>query len=240
MGTVMNPTLTQPTGNESLMHSGKINVIWGDPSRINCDLVAKEFRRRKRNIDIVHSATTSSSLLELFTSVEPNVVVTNEQLRDGPHAGYRIVQQIRRTSPRTRVVVTLNSTDRQNVIDAFRNGAHGVVSGDDSFEGLCKCIEVVTRGEMWASPRELSYVFEALSVPPPSRTDRTPRPNLLTKREEEVVRLVGEARTNREISEQLMLSPNTVRNYLFRIFDKTGVSSRIELALHSRNRDESE
>ena len=89
------------------------------------------------------------------------------------------------------------------------------------------------RGEVWASRRELYCVFEALTDPASSRVTNVKVSNPLTKREEEVVRLVAEALTNREISRQLKLSENTVRNYLFRIFDKTGVSSRMELALRN-------
>jgi DNA-binding NarL/FixJ family response regulator len=203
-------------------------------------LIAKEFGRRKCNIDLVKSAVDSSSLLGLCASVRADVVLTNARLRDGPRAGYRIIQELRKTSPKTHIVVTLDSVDRQQVIDAFRNGAHGVVSGDDSFAVLCKCIEAVVRGEIWASRRELYYVLDALSAVPPSRIATVGGSNALTRREEDVVRLVAEARTNREISEQLMLSPNTVRNYLFRIFDKTGVSNRIELVLRALHREEAE
>lgn len=213
----------------------RITILWGDPNRIKCDLIAKEFGRRKCNIDLAKSAVDSSSLLGLFASVRADVVVTNARLRDGPRAGYGIIQQLRKTSPKTHIVVTLDSVDRQQVIDAFRNGAHGVVSGDDSFDVLCKCIEAVVRGEIWASRRELSYVLDALSAAPSSRIATLGETSALTRREEDVVRLVAEARTNREISKQLMLSPNTVRNYLFRIFDKTGVSNRMELVLRTRH-----
>jgi DNA-binding NarL/FixJ family response regulator len=218
----------------------RITLIWGNPNQLYCELIAKEFRYRKCRIDVIKSAVDSSSLLGLFASVRADVVVTNARLRDGPRAGYRVIQQLRKTSPKTHIVVTLDSVDRQQVIDAFRNGAHGVVSGDDSFEVLCKCIEAVARGEIWASRRELYYVLDALSTVPPSRLTTEGESNALTKREEDVVRLVAEARTNREISQQLMLSPNTVRNYLFRIFDKTGVSNRMELVLRTLHREEDE
>jgi len=219
---------------------GRIRVILGDASRINCELITKEFRRRKCSIDVVNSATDSSSLLALFSLGEADVVVTHARLRDGHHVGYCIIQQLHKAHPKTRIIVLVDSTDRQEVIDAFRNGAHGVVNADDSFEILCRCIEAVMRGEVWASRRELYYVLKALSDPPSSRMTNVKESNLLTKREEDVVRLVGEALTNREISQQLKLSPNTVRNYLFRIFDKTGVSSRMELVLRTLNRGESE
>jgi DNA-binding NarL/FixJ family response regulator len=220
------------------LRPGRISIILGDGSHLNAELIAKEFKERKSNIDVLHSATDATSLLALLSNVEPDIVVTQARLRDGNNAGYRVIRQLRKARPKTRVIVLLNSTDRREVIDAFRNGAHGVLTGDDSFEILSKCIEAVMRGEVWASRRELSYVLEAFSEPAPFRLSSMKQSNRLTKREEQIVQLVGEALTNREISEQLMLSENTVRNYLFRIFDKTGVSSRMELVLRNLHRAE--
>lgn len=218
----------------------KINVIWGDASRINCELISKEFQEKIDKIDVVASATDSSRIVALLSRVKADVLVTNADLRDGHHTGYRVIRQLRSIHPKTRIIVLLNSTDSSEVIEAFRNGAHGIVTSDDSFEILCKCIEAVMRGEVWASRRQLSYVLEALSEHPTAIVTNVQESNRLTKREEEVVQLVAEALTNREISEKLMLSQNTVRNYLFRIFDKTGVSSRTELVLRTLHRGETQ
>jgi DNA-binding NarL/FixJ family response regulator len=89
------------------------------------------------------------------------------------------------------------------------------------------------QGEIWASNKELCYLLEALSEPVPAQITNAKGLNILTKREDDVVRLVAEGLTNREISARLNLSENTVRNYLFRIFDKLGISSRVELVLRT-------
>jgi two-component system, NarL family, nitrate/nitrite response regulator NarL len=228
------------TVKESCPRPRRIRVIWGDASRLNCELIAKQFKENKSNVDVIASATDSSQLLTLVSGVAADVIVTHTRLRDGSHGAYRVMRKLRNLHPKIRTIVLINSTDRQEVIEAFRNGAHGVVSGDDSFETVCKCIEAVMRGEVWASRKELYYVLEALSAPAASRMTVVEESNRLTKREEEVVQLVAEALTNREISEKLMLTQNTVRNYLFRIFDKTGVSSRTELVLRTLNRGETQ
>ena len=133
----------------------------------------------------------------------------------------------------------LDSTDQHTVTDAFNAGATGVLSRDASFEVLCKCIEAVSQGQVWASSKELRFVLHALvqNRPVSAGFSKVIRPsNSLTRREEGVVHLVAEGLTNRDISKQLNLSEHTVRNYLFRIYNKLGTSNRLELALYALQR----
>ncbi|HEY6293433.1 MAG TPA: response regulator transcription factor, partial [Terriglobia bacterium] len=94
------------------------------------------------------------------------------------------------------------------------------------------CIACVHEGQIWASAEELGFVLEALREPQPLRVANHAGAPLLTKREMAVVRCVAEGLTNREVAAQLGLSEHTVKNYMFRIFDKLGVSSRVELVLY--------
>ena len=93
---------------------------------------------------------------------------------------------------------------------------------------VTKCIDRVSRGQIWAGGDEIKYVLDALvqSTPPKMEVLGT---TLLSQREQEVVRCVAEGLSNREIADQLKLSQHTIKNYLFRIFDKLGVSNRAEL-----------
>jgi DNA-binding CsgD family transcriptional regulator len=82
---------------------------------------------------------------------------------------------------------------------------------------------------VWANSQEMGLVLEALSTTPTVRAVNAKGADLLSKRELDVVRLLAEGLSNREIGERLKLSQHTIKNYLFRIFDKLGVSSRLEL-----------
>jgi DNA-binding NarL/FixJ family response regulator len=126
----------------------------------------------------------------------------------------------------------LDSRDRELVIDAFRFGARGVVFRDEPLETLCKCIHAVHKGQVWANSEQLGFLLGALSTSLPTHLQDARGSNILSKREEDVVKLVAEGMTNREVSRQLTLSEHTVRNYLFRIFEKLGISSRVELVLY--------
>src|SRR4029077_8811157 len=155
-------------------------------------------------------------------------------------AGFDVTRQIRASHSKPCVVMLLDASKPTMVVEAFRAGASGVFSRDQSSELLCKCIHAVHRGQIWASSKELHFVLEALGPALPTRAILARGAGLLTKREEVCVHLVAEGLTNRDISQQLNLSVHTVRNYLFRIFNKVGTSSRLELALYAIDRKEPE
>jgi len=93
------------------------------------------------------------------------------------------------------------------------------------------------RGQIWASSEELRFIIEAMAQGEKPLIKNANGTRLLTKREEELVQLVAEDLTNRDISRQLTLREHTVRNYLFRIFNKLGTSNRLELALYVLNKE---
>jgi DNA-binding NarL/FixJ family response regulator len=90
----------------------------------------------------------------------------------------------------------------------------------------------VHRGQVWVNSENLGYLLEAFGKAMPFRFDESDGAKLLTKRERDVARLVADGLTNREVSKQLGLSEHTVRNYLLKVFDKLGVSTRVELVLY--------
>ena len=96
-------------------------------------------------------------------------------------------------------------------------------------ESLSKCIRSVYEGQIWANSEQVSFVVEALASSPVVRAVDANGLSLLSKREMDVVRSLAEGLTNREIAERLGLSQHTIKNYLFRVYDKLGVSSRLEL-----------
>jgi len=123
----------------------------------------------------------------------------------------------------------LDSSKREVIVDAFRSGAKGVFSRHESLETLCKCVRCVHEGQVWADSRQMSYAVEALASSPTVRAVDANGLSLLSKRELEVVHCLTEGMTNKEIAERLGLSQHTIKNYLFRVFDKLGVSNRMEL-----------
>jgi DNA-binding NarL/FixJ family response regulator len=209
-----------------------ITVLVAETSRLNCQLVESAFRPRRHRVAVVASAVASQHALTLVTERKPDVAVVSVRLQEGPLEGYRFLRELRSMRIKTRAILLLESRERDLVIDAFRCGAHGVVFRDERLETLGKCIQAVHAGQVWASSEHLGYLLEELSHAMPLRLQNSQGVDLLSKRQEEVVQLVSEGLTNREIAAQLGLSEHTVRNYLFKVFDKLGVSSRVELVLY--------
>src|SRR5439155_12346332 len=98
---------------------------------------------------------------------------------------------------------------------------------------LCKCIQSVHQGQIWANSEQLKYLVEALSEVTALRIVDAKGFKLLSAREEQVVALVADGLSNRQVATELCLSEHTIKKYLFRIFDKLGVSSRVELTLYA-------
>jgi DNA-binding NarL/FixJ family response regulator len=155
---------------------------------------------------------------------------------DGADAkGLELAAELRRDRPEIRIVVLLDASSSAAVVSAFRAGASGIFGRDGSLNALCKCIHSVYKGQVWANSEQIRFVLEALASKPRVGIEED-KLACLTKREREVVMLATEGHTNREIAGSLEISEHTVKNYMFSIFEKLGVSSRVELAFGSEAR----
>jgi DNA-binding NarL/FixJ family response regulator len=217
---------------------GTVKVFVADGSQLSCQLIAAALRRGQYRTRVVGYATNAAGIREGLETNEADVAVIGARLEDNDLAGFSVTRELLALRSKPSVILILDSNKPKMVVDAFRAGASGVFSRDQSSELLCKCIHAVHKGQVWASSKELRFVIEALGPPAPEKTISVRGTALLTKREEGVVRLVAEGMTNRDISQELKLSEHTVRNYLFRIFNKVGTSNRLELALYAIDRRE--
>ncbi len=212
-----------------------IRVLVGDASRMASQLIAGQLRvsRNPRFEALLPVCFTSQAIADEIIRTRPDIAIVSAVLRDNSFAGYSVLRTMQALNLRTRPIMLLEECEHVLVVDAFRSGARGVFSRADSIEGLAKCIHAVHRGQVWAGPREMEYILDELVATRPLRIVDGHGLNLLSKREEEVVALVAEGLTNRQISQQLKLSEHTVKNYLFKVFDKLGISTRVELVLYA-------
>lgn len=215
---------------------GTVKVFIADGSRMSCQLIAAAVRRGHYRTRVVGFATDAIGIREGLAKNEADVAVIGARLEEEDMAGFSVTRELRALRCRPSIIMILDSNKPAMVVEAFRAGASGIFSRDQSSELLCKCIHAVHKGQVWASSKELRFVIEALGPALPAKSIYARGSGLLTKREEGVVDLVAEGLTNRDISQQLHLSEHTVRNYLFRIFNKVGTSNRLELALYAIDR----
>jgi len=203
---------------------------------MNCQLIQDSLRRGRSRITVVGTTIDAAQALSMLKEREPDVAVVSARLVTGAVDGFGLVRNIHSLRLRTRIVVLLDSRDRELVVDAFRFGAHGVVFRDEPVRILAKCLRAVRDGQIWAGSLYLGYVVEALAKAMPLPAQDFRGADRLTKREREIAVAIAEGLSNREASARLHLSESTVRNYLQHIFDKLGVSSRSELMLFWINR----
>ena len=207
-----------------------LRVLAADSTSMGTQLLVEALGREKQ-FHMIQSPSAGAALLALVKQEKPHVAVVSARLGQNCD-GYDVVREIRHQSTPTRVIVLLDASERTPVIDAFRAGAHGVFCRTEPFHLLAKCIQCVHQGQVWANGSELQFLLEALSRPKFEKF-YSPNGTLLSARETDVVRCLADGLTNREIAQRLKLTEHTVKNYLFRIFDKLGVSSRVEVVLYA-------
>jgi DNA-binding NarL/FixJ family response regulator len=205
-----------------------IRVLVADDTRIHTQLLADALRRDGQ-LEVVNPPTQSRDFVETVRLHKVDVVVLSANLDEEPLRGFELLRQLRAADPSILAIMLLDSSKREMILQAFRAGARGIFSRHDSMETLCKCIRSVREGQIWANSQQLSFAVEALASSPVVRAFDANGLSLLSKREMDVVRSLAEGLTNREIAGRLGLSPHTIKNYLFRVYDKLGVSSRLEL-----------
>jgi two-component system, NarL family, nitrate/nitrite response regulator NarL len=205
-----------------------IRVLVVDDTRIHTQLLADALRR-DRQLEVVSPPARSRDLPETVRTQKVRVVVLSSNLDEEPLRGFELLRQLRATDPTILAIMLLDSSKKESILQAFRAGARGIFSRHDSVETLSKCIRSVYEGQIWANSQQMSFAVEALASSPMVRAVDANGLSLLSKREMDVVRSLAEGLTNREIAERLGLSQHTIKNYLFRVYDKLGVSSRLEL-----------
>jgi DNA-binding NarL/FixJ family response regulator len=215
----------------TLPKQDRLRVLAADSTSLSTQLLV-EALARDAQFQMIESPSNAAAILELTKREKPHVVVISAKLGEDHSGGLDLLRELRTQSPSPRGIVLLDSSERAAVIAAFRAGAQGVFCRTETFRLLAKCVQCVGGGQVWASGTELQFVLEALTQPALAHFTGKGE-SLLSAREIDVVRCLAEGLTNREIAQRLKLAEHTVKNYLFRIFDKLGVSSRVEVVLYA-------
>jgi two-component system nitrate/nitrite response regulator NarL len=218
---------------------GSISVLIADADRMSAHLIADGLTRARNDIAVVAVSNNSSETLRELEKSQPDIALINAHLEDGRLKGYHVLQYLQLRSPKTVAIMLIPDSERELVVDAFRGGARGVFCRLHSIKLLSKCVRTVHEGQIWADTRNLAFILEFLTQLKPLRHIK-PGGGMarLTPREAEVVHLLADGLSTRDISQKLALTEHTIRNYLSAIYDKLGVSSRVELALYAVARED--
>jgi len=215
--------------------SSAITVLIADSNRMQAQLLVSALRRRSE-FRISTCPVDIASILQSVACAPAKVVVFS--LNHSIEVGVQMaaMRRIHLTHPAIAKVLLVESYDRSLVVSAFRSGARGIFCiSDTHFRLLCRCIQRVADGQIWANSEQMMFLLDLVSEVPSLRVLNSRGRQILTPREEQVVALVAEGLSNRLTARELNLSEHTVKKYLFRIFDKLGISSRVELVLYAVN-----
>jgi len=186
------------------------------------------------DIEVTGPMNDVQHLLDISKTTTADVIILGSSQVENICSAVTILDALPERHANSKVIVITHKPGYAEVISLFRAGVRGIICTEDlRFDHLCKSIRCVNQGQIWASNEQLSFLVSSVKRPKSTDvTDAKGRP-LLTAREQQVLHLLADGLSNSELATMLRLSEHTIKNHLFRIYDKLGVSSRMEAVLYA-------
>ncbi len=220
------------TGSKSAAKS-KITICIADDHTIFRDGL-RRLLGLESDFEIVGEAQDGTEVGDMLKDKNPDILLLD--LKMPGLDGLSLLQRMQNQKLKTKIIVLTASDDEGEYVQAMKYGTCGIVLKQTATDLLIKSIRKVYDGEIWLDARTTAAVmrqFASPSEPNPRERDK-PR---LSNREREIVGFVAQGFKNKEIAERMFISEQTVKNHLHNIFDKLGVSDRLELALYAIHRN---
>jgi two-component system nitrate/nitrite response regulator NarL len=206
----------------------KIKLLIADDHAIFRDGLRK-LLDSEEEITIVGEARNGAECIKMLGKLKPDILLLDLRMPDTD--GFAVLEQANFDTIPTRVIVLTAAEDDRDVVRAMRLGARGVLLKESAIDLLVKSIYRVHAGEIWLDSHMTAEVINTFSAS--SKSGSRSEKRLLSDREMEIVQLVAQGFHNKEIGKELFISENTVKNHLHNIFDKIGVSDRLEMMLYA-------
>ena len=188
------------------------------------------------NIQIVGEASDGMETIEKTVTLDPDVVIMD--LRMPRVDGLTALRSIHTRAPRSKVILFSSGDNKDGFVEAMKLGCSGILSKESSPTLIERSISNVYAGEIWLDSNTTAAVIRQFASPgdfaPPATNGKTTRERAqLSQREREIIILIAQGYKNKEIAEKMFITEQTVKNHLHNVFDKLGVSDRLELALYA-------
>lgn len=182
-------------------------------------------------INVIGDVENGLKAIEFAKQNQPDVVLMDIAMpvMNGVDATRKIIE----LCPNTKVIMLTSVNDSKEVTASFNSGAHGYCMKDIHSDSLLKVIKTIVEGAIWIDPKVANVVLEMLQT---KQTESSPNINNadqfnLTTREKELLKLIAQGKSNKEIAEELFLSLHTVKNHVKSIIQKFSVSDRTQVAI---------
>ncbi len=210
-----------------------ISVLVADSNQTQSQLLSSALRRQGM-FKVARCPAELSECLSVLESDPADVILMADGVTHDRQQLYELVRGVHSACPQAAIVLLMDNFDRELVVNALRAGARGLFClASLPFKSLCRCVVSVHQGQFWTNTEQMRFLVDALSIGPATHFISSRGQVLLTTREEQTVNLVAEGLNNREIAGELSVKEGTVKKSLLRIYDKLGVSNRVELVLYA-------
>lgn len=219
-----------PTGDSHAVQAGPaqaIRVVLADSQAIYRVGMRKVFALED-DIRVVAQVETLANLYSALQRYPTDVVVLEGQLIAGTTDA---IPELVKRAPDAKLIVQLVESDESNIVELYRRGVRGVVPRSISPDLLIKCVRKIAEGETWIDNQSISWVIEAYRAQASNLTSPRVQPKL-SKKELAIISCITRGMRNKEIAYQIGTTEQVIKNYLRKVYDKLGVSDRLELALY--------
>src|SRR6476646_5399048 len=232
MDTMMAPMNGSSEGTEK--KKATVRLLIADDHPIVRDGL-KKLLQLEDDFEVVGEASDGREVLEKVRELDPDVLLLD--LRMPNLDGLATLQALQQVNKRTRVIILTASEDKNEFVQAMKLGCSGIVLKQTAPDLIVKSIRKVHAGEIWLDSHTTAAVMRQFAAPGDviggTGAGKTRERSPLSQREREIVGLVAQGYKNKEMAEKMFISEQTVKNHLHNIFDKLGVSDRLELALYA-------
>jgi DNA-binding NarL/FixJ family response regulator len=204
-----------------------IRVILADSQAIYRVGMRKVFALED-DIRVVAQVDTMENLHAAVQRFPSDVVLLEASLLDGTT---NAIPELVRLAPDTKVIVQALAADESRTVDLYRRGVRGIIPRSISPDLLVKCVRKIAQGETWIDNQSVTWVIEAYRSNAASLSNPRAQPRLSAK-EHAIIYCITQGKRNKEIATQIGTTEQVIKNYLRKIYDKLGVSDRLELALY--------
>jgi DNA-binding NarL/FixJ family response regulator len=212
---------------EASVKPGTIRIILADSQAIYRVGIRKVFALED-DLRVVAQADSLQNLRLAIERFPTEIVLLEGNLLTGTA---NVIPELMRLAPDVKLIVQAVSADENYTVELYRRGVRGIISRSISPDLLVRCVRRIAAGETWIDNQSVNWVIEAYRAQAAALVNPRIQPRLSPK-EMAIISCITQGKRNKEIAYQLGTSEQVIKNYLRKIYDKLGVSDRLELALY--------